>query len=99
MDPVKPRASPGSPPSGSAAAPAATCRFLDMDERLIDLAPRRWTSSTARIMDVKEFPEDVDATLVEGAVANEEHLHQLAADPRAHASSSSRSATARSRAT
>ena len=28
-------------------------------------------------MDVKEFPEDVDVTLVEGAVANEEHLTQI----------------------
>ena len=27
-------------------------------------------------MDVKEFPEDVDATLVEGAICNEQNLHE-----------------------
>ncbi len=47
--------------------------FLDLDERLIDLAPRiRLVFSP--IVDIKEFPEDVDVTLVEGAVANEDHL-------------------------
>ena len=50
--------------------------FVDMDERLIDLAPLI-DLVYSPIMDVKEFPEDVDATLVEGAVANEENLHQL----------------------
>ena len=50
--------------------------FLDMDERLIDLAPLI-DLVYSPIMDVKEFPEDVDATLVEGAVANEENLHHL----------------------
>ncbi len=50
--------------------------FLDLDERLIDLAPRiRLVYSP--IMDVKEFPEQVDVTLVEGAVANEDHLHLI----------------------
>jgi NAD-reducing hydrogenase small subunit len=50
--------------------------FLDMDERLIDLAGKV-DLVFSPIMDVKEFPEGVDATLVEGAVANEEHLHQI----------------------
>jgi NAD-reducing hydrogenase small subunit len=47
--------------------------FLDLDERLIDLAARvRLVFSP--LMDAKEFPEQVDVTLVEGAVANEDHL-------------------------
>jgi NAD-reducing hydrogenase small subunit len=50
--------------------------FVDMDERLIDLAPLI-DLVYSPIMDVKEFPTDVDATLVEGAVANEENLHHL----------------------
>lgn len=50
--------------------------FVDMDERLIDLAPLI-DLVYSPIMDVKEFPKDVDATLVEGAVANEENLHHL----------------------
>jgi NAD-reducing hydrogenase small subunit len=50
--------------------------FLDLDERLIDIAPHiRLVYSP--IMDVKEFPEQVDVTLVEGAVANEDHLHLI----------------------
>ncbi len=50
--------------------------FLDLDERLIDLAPRiRLVYSP--IMDIKAFPEHVDVTLVEGAVANEDHLHLI----------------------
>ena len=47
--------------------------FLDLDERLIDLAPRM-DLVYSPIVDVKEFPEDVDVTLVEGAVANEDNL-------------------------
>ena len=50
--------------------------FLDMDERLIDIAGKV-DLVFSPIMDVKEFPEGVDATLVEGAVANEEHLRQI----------------------
>jgi NAD-reducing hydrogenase small subunit len=48
--------------------------FLDMDERLLDLAGKV-DLVFSPIMDVKQFPEGVDATLVEGAVANEDHLH------------------------
>ena len=90
MDPVKPTApspSPASPLSGGARKPriatawlggCSGCHmsFVDMDERLIDLAPLI-DLVFSPIMDVKEFPGDVDATLVEGAVANEENLHQL----------------------
>jgi NAD-reducing hydrogenase small subunit len=47
--------------------------FLDLDERLIDLAQQA-DLVYSPIADVKEFPEDVDVTLVEGAVANVDHL-------------------------
>jgi NAD-reducing hydrogenase small subunit len=50
--------------------------FLDLDERLVDLAGRM-SLVYSPFIDIKEFPEDVDATLVEGAVANEDHLRQL----------------------
>ncbi|MDR7480931.1 MAG: oxidoreductase [Armatimonadota bacterium] len=47
--------------------------FLDLDERLLALAPRiRLVYSP--FMDTKTFPDQVDVTLVEGAVANEDHL-------------------------
>jgi NAD-reducing hydrogenase small subunit len=50
--------------------------FLDMDERLIDLASKI-DLVFSPIIDVKEFPENVDATLVEGAICNEDHLHHI----------------------
>jgi NAD-reducing hydrogenase small subunit len=50
--------------------------FLDQDERLIDLAEKIQLVHSP-IMDVKVFPENVDVTLVEGAVANEEQLETL----------------------
>ncbi len=43
--------------------------FLDMDERLIDLA-KKITLVYSPLADVKDFPEDVAVTLIEGAVAN-----------------------------
>jgi len=46
--------------------------FLDLDERLIDLAGRVDLVASP-ITDYKGFPQ-ADITLVEGAVANEEHL-------------------------
>ena len=46
--------------------------FLDLDERLIELAGRVEFCATP-LTDEKDFPE-ADITLVEGAVANEEHL-------------------------
>jgi NAD-reducing hydrogenase small subunit len=51
--------------------------FLDMDERLLELADRAEIVHSP-IADVKEFPANVDVTLVEGAVASEEH-EELAA--------------------
>ncbi len=49
--------------------------FLDLDERLIDLAGLA-DLCYSPVMDVKEFPE-VDLVLVEGAVANSDHLHEI----------------------
>ena len=50
--------------------------FLDLDEWLIDLA-----GSTelvySPLMDLKTYPEKVDVVLVEGAVANQDHLELL----------------------
>jgi len=50
--------------------------FLDLDERLVDLAGLVDVCYTP-IADIKEFPEHVDITLVEGAVANEDHLREI----------------------
>ena len=50
--------------------------FLDMDERLLELASRV-DLVFSPVMDVKEFPENVDLALVEGAVANQDHLHHI----------------------
>lgn len=47
--------------------------FLDLDERLIDLAEAAELVYSP-IADVKGFPKNVDVTLVEGAVANVDHL-------------------------
>lgn len=50
--------------------------FLDLDERLIDLAGLVDVVYTP-IADIKEFPEHVDIALVEGAVANEDNLREI----------------------
>jgi NAD-reducing hydrogenase small subunit len=50
--------------------------FLDLDERLIELAGLADVVFTP-VADTKVFPLDVDVTLVEGAVANEDHLAML----------------------
>ena len=55
--------------------------FLDMDEWLFELADVA-DIVYSPIADIKEFPSDVDATLVEGAVANEDNL-ELAREIRA----------------
>ncbi len=49
--------------------------FLDLDEHLLELAERAEIVSSP-VVDNKEFPE-VDVTLVEGAVANSEHLEHI----------------------
>ena len=52
--------------------------FLDMDERLIELAGKM-DLVYSPLVDNKEFPPDVDVTLVEGAVSSEEDLHKIQA--------------------
>jgi NAD-reducing hydrogenase small subunit len=50
--------------------------FLDMDERLIELADKM-DLVFSPIVDIKEFPENVDVCLVEGAINTEEDLVKL----------------------
>ncbi|HTT91363.1 MAG TPA: hypothetical protein VMF65_17535 [Acidimicrobiales bacterium] len=50
--------------------------FLDMDERLLELASRAELVYSP-LVDTKEFPEGVDITLVEGAVSSEEDLRKI----------------------
>lgn len=50
--------------------------FLDLDEWLLELAAQA-DLVFSPVIDTKVFPEGVDVTLVEGAVANEEHWHMI----------------------
>jgi NAD-reducing hydrogenase small subunit len=50
--------------------------FLDMDERLLTIAGAA-DLVYSPLVDAKVFPEDVDVTLVEGAVSSEEDLHKI----------------------
>ena len=50
--------------------------FLDMDERLLELA-QRVDLVYSPLVDLKNFPELVDITLVEGAVASEDDLVKI----------------------
>jgi len=50
--------------------------FLDMDERLLDLAGKVELVYSP-LVDYKEFPEGVDVTLVEGSVSSEEDLVKI----------------------
>src|SRR5207253_7259657 len=50
--------------------------FLDLDEALIELADKIELVYSP-IIDVKEFPENVDLCLVEGAVCNEDNLELI----------------------
>ncbi len=50
--------------------------FLDLDERLLALA-EQVDLVYSPLVDVKTFPEQVDVTLVEGAVSSEEDLHKI----------------------
>ena len=53
--------------------------FLDLDEFLIDLADKSELVYSP-VIDVKEYPENVDVCLIEGAVCNEDNLdilHQI----------------------
>jgi NAD-reducing hydrogenase small subunit len=50
--------------------------FLDMDERLLELA-EKIEIVFSPLVDIKEFPENVDITLVEGALGTEEDLRKI----------------------
>src|SRR4029077_18658958 len=50
--------------------------FLDMDERLLTVAGLA-DLVYSPLVDAKVFPDDVDVTLVEGAVSREEDLHKI----------------------
>jgi NAD-reducing hydrogenase small subunit len=50
--------------------------FLDMDERLLEVAERA-DIVFGPLVDVKEFPADVDVTLVEGAVSSADDLRRI----------------------
>jgi NAD-reducing hydrogenase small subunit len=50
--------------------------FLDLDEWLLELAQLA-DLVYSPVLDIKEFPEGVDVTLVEGAVANEDNFEML----------------------
>ena len=50
--------------------------LIDLDERLLDIFERA-DLVYGPLVDVKEFPEDVDVCLVEGAVSSEEDLHKI----------------------
>lgn len=50
--------------------------FLDIDERILALAEKVQLVYSP-LVDNKEFPEMVDVTLVEGAVASEEDKHKI----------------------
>ncbi len=50
--------------------------FLDMDEEILALA-EKVELVYSPIADVKEFPENVDVTLVEGSISSEEDLEKI----------------------
>jgi NAD-reducing hydrogenase small subunit len=50
--------------------------FLDMDEWLIDLAEKVEVVFSP-LADLKAYPEHVDVVLVEGAIANEDHVKMI----------------------
>ncbi len=50
--------------------------FLDLDEWLLELA-QKVDIVYSPIADIKDYPDDVDVCLVEGAIANEENLELI----------------------
>jgi NAD-reducing hydrogenase small subunit len=50
--------------------------FLDLDEWLFDLA-QKVDLVFSPFIDIKEYPEGVDVVLVEGAIANVDHLEMI----------------------
>ena len=50
--------------------------FLDLDERLVELTSQM-DLVYSPLVDRKDFPDQVDVTLVEGSVSSEEDLHKI----------------------
>ncbi|MBC8094676.1 MAG: oxidoreductase [Akkermansiaceae bacterium] len=50
--------------------------FMDLDEWLIDLSAAV-DIVYSPVIDIKEYPENVDVVLVEGAIANEDHVEMM----------------------
>jgi len=50
--------------------------LLDIDERLLDIAPVIELVYSP-VVDAKEFPKNVDLTLVEGAIASDEDIEKM----------------------
>jgi len=50
--------------------------LIDMDERILDIFERA-DLVYSPLVDFKDYPEDVDVCLVEGAVSSEEDLHKI----------------------
>jgi NAD-reducing hydrogenase small subunit len=50
--------------------------FLDLDERLVQVAPLI-DIVYGPLVDTKEYPENVDVALVEGAIIGDENIHLL----------------------
>jgi NAD-reducing hydrogenase small subunit len=50
--------------------------FLDLDQRLLDVAPLI-DLVYSPLVDVKEFPQAVDVTLVEGSVSTDEDIEKI----------------------
>ncbi len=50
--------------------------LLDLDERLLEIAERA-DIVYSPLVDIKDYPPDVDVCLVEGAVSSEEDLHKI----------------------
>jgi NAD-reducing hydrogenase small subunit len=50
--------------------------LIDLDERLLDIFSRA-DLVYGPLVDFKEFPENVDVCLVEGAVSSEDDLHKI----------------------
>ncbi len=50
--------------------------FIDMDQRLIDLTDQIEVVYSP-LVDIKEFPKDVDITLIEGAVSTQEDIARV----------------------
>ena len=50
--------------------------FLDLDEFLVELV-QRVEIVFSPVVDVKEYPRDVDLCLIEGAICNEDHVEMV----------------------